>query len=299
MKCGKILMIVNPRAGKMTFHNSFYAVIKSLSLAGYEVSVHFTSCPGDATDTVLLYAKNYDMILACGGDGTLNEVLTGVMRAEKPLRLGYIPCGSTNDFAATLGISQKPQEAVGQILQEQFIQMDLGSFNERFFTYAASFGAFTATSYETSQNLKNALGHLAYVLNGAKQLVNMKRIPMRIEAKEHTEEGVYLYGGVTNTTTIGGVYSLPEEEVELNDGKFEVMMVRYPKTVPEYTSTVLNLAVRNYDDPNILFFHTDHVVFESTEAVPFTLDGEFGGDQTRCEIHCLHKAYTINGTRER
>ena len=190
-------------------------------------------------------------------------------------------------------------QAVGQILQEQFIQMDLGSFNERFFTYTASFGAFTATSYETSQNLKNALGHLAYVLNGAKQLVNMKRIPMRIEAKEHTEEGVYLYGGVTNTTTISGVYSLPEEEVELNDGKFEVMMVRYPKTVPEYTSTVLNLAVRNYNDPNILFFHTDHVVFESTEAVPFTLDGEFGGDQTRCEIHCLHNAYTINGTRER
>ena len=294
----KILMIINPIAGKMNFRNSFYSVVKLFSDADYTVVPYFTKKNGDAAAFAAKNAGKYDRIIVCGGDGTFNEAVSGVVSHAHPVKLGYIPCGSTNDFATTLGISVKPLEAAKQILADESITLDLGKFNDRYFTYTASFGAFTAASYNTPQNLKNALGHFAYILSAAKQLSDMKPIRMKITAGDFFEEGLYLYGGVSNTTSIGGVYSLPEEEVDLDDGKLELFLVRKPATGAGYVNTLMNVAARNYDDPNIVFLHADEVLFESPEPVPYTLDGEFGNEHKVARITCMHGAYTVNGKIE-
>ena len=294
----RALMIINPRAGKMNFRTSFYSVVKMLSDAGCRVEPYFTRGVGDAAQIVEKQGEQYDLILVCGGDGTLNECTCGLMKCQIKPKIGYIPCGSTNDFANSLGIVGKPLDIVKQIIDGQFQQLDLGSFNERNFTYTASFGAFASTSYDTSQNLKNAVGHLAYILSGAKQLANIKPIQVKVTAGDFVEEGQYIYGGVSNTTSIGGVYTIPEEEVSLCDGQFELMMVRKPANPAGYINTLLNIAARNYDDPNLIFMHTDHVIFETPEPLAFSLDGEYGGSVTRAEIKCLTGAYQINGKSE-
>jgi YegS/Rv2252/BmrU family lipid kinase len=291
----RVLVIINPRAGKMSFRNSFYSVIKKISDAGCDVNVHFTTASGDAANTVFKEAQRYDLIVTCGGDGTFNETVTGLLRCGIKRPIGYIPCGSTNDFASSLGILGMPSKICDDILSEGEILLDAGKFNDRYFTYTASFGAFTAASYETPQGLKNALGHLAYVLNGAKDLINMPRVKMRIETEGYEEEGVFFYGGVTNTTSIGGLYSLPEDEVSLNDGKFELLMIREAKHPQEYSETLLNLAVRNFDDPNILFLRGSDFRFISEEPVSFTLDGEYGGKSCMNRIEILNNAILLNG----
>ena len=296
MEKRKVLVIVNPRAGKMTFQNSFYSVVRKLSDAGCDVNVHFTTCSGDATETVMSRAKDSDLIVACGGDGTFNETITGLIRSGVKRPIGYIPCGSTNDFAATLGIVGTPSKICDDILAGSDVTIDAGCFNDRYFSYAASFGAFTAISYETPQGLKNALGHFAYVLNGAKELINMPRVKLRVSTGVYEEEGTFFYGGVTNTTSIGGLYTLPEDEIFLDDGQFELLMIREAKHPQEYSEPLLNLAVRNFDDPNILYLHGSEFVFESDEPVSFTLDGEFGGSGRKNVIKVLKKAISVNGS---
>lgn len=295
MKKKKVLVIVNPRAGKMSFRNSFYTVIKKLSDAGLDVSVHFTACAGDATATVLNEGKAYDLIVTCGGDGTFNETITGILKGGFDMPIGYIPCGSTNDFASTLGLEGTPSKICDGILSEKRMLIDAGQFNDRYFSYTASFGAFTSASYATPQGLKNAFGHFAYVLNGAKDLINMPRVKLRILSGDYEEEGTFFYGGVTNTTSIGGLYSLPEEEVQLDDGLFELLMIREAKHPQEYSETLLNLAVRNFDDPNILFLRGSEFRFVSEEPVSFTLDGEFGGKACLNEIKVLKRVINVNG----
>ena len=294
----RVLLIINPIAGRMNFKNSFYSVMKSFSDAGFLTEAYFTKGKDDAARCAFDAAERYDLIVACGGDGTLNETVSGVLRSGRDVPIGYLPCGSTNDFASSLGIPQKTQETVKQIIEGRMLTMDIGHFNDRYFTYTASFGAFTSTSYDTSQALKNTIGHLAYILSGTKQLANLKAIPMKITTPDYSEEGSFIYGGVSNTTSIGGVYSLPDDEVILNDGKFEVLLIRKPANPAGYINTLLNFAARNYDDPNILFMHAENVIFESPADVTYTLDGEFGGAHKRAEISCLHNAYRINGKQE-
>lgn len=296
MKKRKVLVIVNPRAGKMSFRNSFYTVVKKLSDAGCDVNVHFTACAGDAAKTVSDTGRDNDLIVACGGDGTFNETITGLLRSDLKIPIGYIPCGSTNDFAASLGIVGMPSRICDSIIAEKNVQIDAGQFNDRYFSYAASFGAFTTASYATPQGLKNAFGHFAYLLNGAKELMNIPKVKMRVMTGEYEEEGVFFYGGVTNTTSIGGLYSLPEDEVFLDDGKFELLMIREARHHQEYSETLLNLAVRNFDDPNILFLRGSEFQFVSEEPVSFTLDGEFGGKSCVNRIQILSKAISVNGS---
>ncbi len=296
MERKKVLMIVNPRAGKMTFKSSFYTVVKRLSDADLDVTVHFTTARGDATNEIVKKAEATDLVIACGGDGTYNECVSGILKSGKDLPIGYIPCGSTNDFAATLDMVGTPAQLTERIINGKSIALDVGQFNDRYFTYVASFGAFTAISYDTPQNLKNALGHFAYMLNVARQLANMPIIPMHIVSDQVDLEGEFVYGGVTNTTSIGGFYSLPEDDVVLDDGQFEVLLLRAVKPGQEYTETLLKLAMRNFDDPNVVFFHTDHVVFESPELVAFTLDGEYGGSRKVNTITCLNRMITLRGS---
>ena len=292
----RVLMIINPKAGQMTFKNSYYTVSKKLSDAGFDVIMHFTSRRGDATETVLRLGGECDMIIACGGDGTFNEAVNGLMQLQREVPIGYLPCGTTNDFASSLGISGTASKIADQIIKEQFVSIDAGKFNDRYFTYTASFGMFTSASYDTPQNLKNAFGHLAYVLNGAMHIGNIPKIKMRVEVDNYSEEGVYYYGGVTNTLTIGGLYTLPEKEVLLNDGKLELIMIRVPKQPQfELGPTLMNLMARNYNDPNILFMHGSEFVFTSEEDVAFTLDGEYGGSGQKNVIRCVDHAYSVNG----
>ena len=295
MENKRVLLVINPRAGQMTFKNSLYTVAKKISDAGCSLGIHFTTEKNDAANTVGRIGENYDLIVACGGDGTFNETVNGALKLKKPVQIGYIPCGSTNDFASTLGIAGGPSKIVDNILAERFVTLDLGKFNDRYFTYTASFGIFTSTSYDTPQNMKNALGHVAYLLSAFKQLSNVPRIPMHVDVDGYSEEGVYYYGGVSNTTSIGGFYTLPENEVKLNDGQLELLMIREPKAPQELSQTLFNLAIRDFDDPNILFMHGKEFVFTSPEEVPFTLDGEFGGAAQKNVILCAPKAISVNG----
>lgn len=291
----KALLIINPRAGKMSFRNSFYSVVKTLSDADYGIEVYITKGKGDAERLAFERGGGDELIIACGGDGTLNETLSGLSRAKPGAKVGYIPCGSTNDFASSIGIPGKPVFAVKQIVEDSFVSLDLGKFNDRYFTYTASFGAFTAASYDTPQNLKNTLGHFAYILSAAKQLSGTRPVKVKVTADDYTEEGEFIYGGVSNTISIGGVYTLAEEDVVMNDGTFELIMMRRPSSPAGYVNTLLNIAARKYDDPNLLFRHVKHAVFECEEEIPYTLDGEFGGNHLRAEIRCMNNAYRING----
>ena len=294
----KALIVINPRAGKMTFRNSFYPVVKHISDAGFDVEVHFTSHAGDATDVMFTKGADKDLIVICGGDGTFNEAVNGFIRAGLKAQLGYIPCGSTNDFAATLGIVGTPAQITDQILKNELIVLDAGKFNDRYFTYTASFGAFTAISYDTPQNLKNTFGHFAYMLNATKQIGNLPRVKLKITADDYSEEGVYIYGGITNTTSIGGLYTLPEDEVDINDGLLELLLIREPKHPQEYAETLFNLAIREYDDPNILFRHAKQFELISDEELAFTLDGEYGGADKVHRISCVENAYAVNGKQK-
>ena len=292
----KLLFLVNPNAGHRRVNKSMVEIIGIFNEAGYEVTVFLTTGPGSGARIVEKRAADYDLIVCAGGDGTLNETITGLLQSGVDRPIGYIPCGSTNDLAATLGIVGTPSRICDDILAGSDVHIDAGCFNDRYFSYAASFGAFTAISYETPQGLKNALGHFAYLLNGAKELINMPRVKLRVSTADYEEEGTFFYGGVTNTTSIGGLYTLPEDEIFLDDGQFELLMIREAKHPQEYSETLLNLAVRNFDDPNILYLHGSEFVFESEEPVSFTLDGEFGGSGRKNVIKVLKKAITVNGS---
>ena len=214
----KLLMIVNPRAGKNKSRGPLYDAAAIFSGNGYLVRIHNTVAPGDARDCARREGGHYDAVVAVGGDGTLNEVVTGLMKLDAPPPLGYLPQGSTNDFAASLKLSQDPAEAAMTVAQSAGRRLDIGQWNRRYFVYVASFGAFTRSSYSAPQNVKNALGHFAYLLEGVKDLDSLRPYPIRLTADGENLDGEYLFGAICNTLSIGGIVKLTPEQVALDDG---------------------------------------------------------------------------------
>ena len=219
MEGKKLLFIVNPRAGRNKPHGPLFDALAVLSAAGYLVRIHQTTAPGDAAETAAREGGQYDLVVAAGGDGTLNEVISGLMRLDAPPPLGYLPQGTTNDFASCLKISHDPVEAARAIVLDRVRELDVGTWNRRSFVYVASFGAFTRSSYAASQAAKNALGHFAYILEGMKDLNTLRPYHIRLTADGEELEGDYLFGAVCNSTSIGGLMKLDPERVVLDDGK--------------------------------------------------------------------------------
>ena len=289
----KLLFLVNPNAGQRRVNKSLTDIIGIFNEGGYEVTVFLTNGPGSGTQIVQERAADYDLVVCAGGDGTLNETVTGVLRAGADCPVGYIPCGSTNDFASTLKLSMDVVQAAKDIMMGAPVEYDVGRWGDRYFVYIASFGAFTRVSYSTPQNLKNALGHLAYVLSGIQELPQIRNIPMALELDGQVLDGEYLFGAVSNSTSVGGVFTLDASQVDLRDGKFEVILVRMPRDMAELTQCAAALQNHTYDCAAITFRSVSRLRVHQDPALLWTLDGERAEGADVVEIENLHRAVRL------
>ena len=290
----RMLFVYNPKAGKAKIRNKLSDIVDVFARSGYSIVVHPTQGQWDAREVVKNREKGaYDLIVCSGGDGTLDEVVAGMMQTQEHLPVGYIPAGSTNDFAKSLGISSNMVAAAETIVKGRVFSCDIGRFNEGLFVYVAAFGMFTEVSYATDQQMKNMLGHMAYLLEGVKSLSTIKSYVMRIESEEEIIEGDFIFGMVTNSISVGGFKNITGKDVELDDGKFEVLLVKRPVTYVELDNTVASLVVPKFDAQCIQYLKTSCLRIYSKEKISWTLDGEFGGEHKEVVIENLQKVLPI------
>ena len=289
----KLLLIINPGAGRNQAQADLFKMVRVFAEHDCEVTVYPTRGPQDCTRKVLADAGRFDLVVCCGGDGTLNEMVSGMMQREDPVPMGYIPLGSTNDFAASLHLPSHVEEAALRCVEGTAFHMDVGSLNDRYFNYIAAFGAFTEASYATPQQIKNALGHLAYILEGVKSLGRLQPIHVRITADGETFEEDYLFGAVTNTVSLGGVLRLDPSRVLLDDGMYELLLVKNPQNPTEAQAMLSALMLQNYDGPLVRMLRASDILFESNHEISWTIDGEFGGSFSTTHILNNKNAVTL------
>lgn len=294
----KILFIINPNSGTKRAAKMLSDIIQVFSDSGYLTSVLMTKAQGDATDFVIKYGEEAGMIVCSGGDGTFNEVLSGLLIGGIDCKLAYIPSGSTNDYANSVGIAKGIIPAAEQIMSGKPRTLDVGTVNGRYFSYIASFGAFTSTSYSVPQNLKNILGHTAYVLQGAKDIVNIKPIHVKISADVGTPneaicEGDYIFGAICNSTSIAGILKLDSFDVDMNDGLMEVLLVKAPRSLPALNEIIKSMLDGRLESDEIEFFSAKDITVEFNEAIPWTVDGEYAEGSEKMEIRTVRSAYDI------
>ena len=283
----KLLFIVNPRAGKTKSRAPLFDAVSIYSEAGYLVCVKQTKRRGDATRFAAELGAEFDLVVCHGGDGTLNETVNGLMRLPKERRplVSYLPGGSTNDFAASLNISSDLAVAAQSAMRMEKRDLDVGVFGSRNFVYVASFGAFTRTTYTVPQDIKNMFGHFAYMLEGAKDLETLRPYRMTITADGEPIRGEYLFGAVSNSTSIAGLMKISPEKVSFNDGQFELLLVPVPKSPQAVQALIRALVYQDYESSEgLIFRHVKHVVAETEENIPWTLDGEYAPGAPRIEI---------------
>ena len=289
----KLLLIINPVAGRNQAQADLFKMVRVFAEHDCEVTVYPTRGPQDCTRKVLADAGRFDLVVCCGGDGTLNEMVSGMMQREEPVPMGYIPLGSTNDFAASLHLPSHVEEAALRCVEGTAFHMDVGSLNDRYFNYIAAFGAFTEASYATPQQIKNALGHLAYILEGVKSLGRLQPIHVRITADGESFEEDYLFGAVTNTVSLGGVLRLDPSRVLLDDGMYELLLVKNPQNPAEAQAMLSALMLQNYDGPLVRMLRASDILFESNHEISWTIDGEFGGSFSTTHILNNKNAVTL------
>ena len=290
----KLLLIVNPCSGRAKMHTELLKVVEILSAADFAVTVYPTKCRGDATDYVLKLSQNdYDTLVVCGGDGTLNEVITGIMQACLDTPLGYIPSGTLNEWSSGLKISRNIETAAKDITKGKKIKLDIGKFDDKYFSYTASFGAFTSASYSAPQDIKNVLGQAAYFFEGVKSLANIKPYKLKLTHNNGSIEGEYLFGAISNSLSVGGIVKYDKSAVELNDGKFEVLLIKNPDNILKLQPIVDGILKREFDREGIVFFKTDSLTVETKESLSWTLDGEFAETNGEFKVNNLHNAITF------
>ncbi len=286
----KLLFIYNPCAGKGVMRNKLSSMIEIFCNADYEVTIHATRHRNDATEIIEKYGEDYDTIACSGGDGTLNEVVKGVLSLESNPPIGYIPTGTTNDCANSLGLPKSMIEDAKTIVNGSLFPYDVGQINHDNFIYVAAFGAFTDVSYATSQSVKNILGRLAYLLEGVKRIPSLKSYHFKVFYDDVEIDDNFLYGMVSNSNSVGGFKGLNGKDVSLNDGLFEVTLITPPKNAFELQSIINALLNEDKTSKHVISFHTDKVKFVSDELVPWTVDGEFGGNYREANIINLKHA---------
>ena len=289
----KALFIVNPHAGKGLIKNHLLTIVDILVKAGYMVTVYTTQDRGEAIEVTKNRDREYELVVCSGGDGTLDEVVTGMMQSGFRTKIGYIPAGSTNDFANSLKLPNSMKRAAQVIASGQTFSCDVGLFNQDVFVYVAAFGIFTEVSYETAQELKNVLGHTAYLLEGIKQIQNIKSTYMKVTYDDTVIEGNFIFGMITNSHSIGGFKNITGKDVSLNDGLFEVMLVKRPNNIMELNMILAALVSEKIDAECMYSFKTASLTIESKEEVAWTLDGEFGGKHTKVELLNKQEAVDI------
>ena len=288
-----MLFVYNPKAGKTMIRNNLLDVIDVFVKAGYEVTVRPTQGPGEAIDIVRNKKEKYDILACSGGDGTLDEVVEGMTKCEKKIPIGYIPAGSTNDFANTLNIPRSMVKAAETVVNGHNFDFDIGMLNQVPFVYVAAFGLFTEVSYETDQEMKNMFGRTAYILEGMKKLTNVKSYHMKVYYDDKCIEDDFLLGMICNSVSVGGVKNITGENVKLDDGLFEVTLIKAPQNLIELNLVLAALIDRSVATENMYYFKTGCVRFESEEPVAWTRDGEFGGKHTKAVVENMPRTLQI------
>ena len=289
----KLFFVFNPKAGKGKIKTALMDIVDIFNKGGYEVVIRATQYPKDAYEMTRKYADKVDLVVCSGGDGTLDEVVAGLVETGSKVPVGYIPAGSTNDFAGSLFIPKNMVAAAEMIMEENVYRCDIGKFNKQTFTYIAAFGLFTDVAYETDQDLKNILGHLAYLLEGVKRLFDIQSYHMKVTIEDEIFEDDFMYGMITNSRSVGGFKNLTGKNVDMNDGLFEVTLITTPKNPMDMQEIIAGLMSGKDNSDLIYTFKTSRIRIQSDEAVAWTLDGEYGGDHKEVEIRNLHRALNL------
>ena len=294
----KMLFIMNPFAGQKRANRVLPEILLQFAEAGYEINTVMTTGARSATRAAEKYGKEVDLVVCCGGDGTLNETVSGLLAVGAETPLGYIPTGTTNDFAASMGLSHNPLQAAKDILEGQVNAYDAGKFGDRYFAYVASFGAFTRSSYTVPQNIKNALGHTAYVLSGISELSQIRKEHIRMEIDGELVEDDFLFGAICNSTSIGGILTLDPEHVDMGDGLFEVMLVRMPQSFAELSECIRVVQSQEYNCEMITFRSAHSIRVEADPEMPWSLDGEKEDGHEVVEIRNLQRTIHLIQRKE-
>lgn len=298
MEKKKVLLIVNPCAGRNKGRTETFDIVDKFSAADYEFDIKTTTCRGDATNIVKNYIDGNDMVVCCGGDGTFNETINGVMSLQKRVPIGYIPAGSTNDLANTIGLPTDIAKATDVIIEGHSNAYDIGLFNNRFFSYIASFGVGTNFSYDTPQKMKNLLGHSAYIINSfvlhlIPALKSVKPIHIKIEYDGKSLEDDFYFGSISNSTSVAGLFKFNKEDVKLDDGKFELLLVRRLSSPLEAFGLLAQVRKKIYDGNKVMFLRCSSVKMTFDKPTPWTLDGEFGGSPKEVRFSVLNGAIDV------
>lgn len=289
----KMLFIMNPFAGVKRANRHLTDILLMFTQAGYEVTTHMTLGRGDAAAVAREKGKDVDLVVCCGGDGTLNETITGLLSAGADTPIGYIPAGSTNDFASSLKLPTNILKAAQEIVEGEPVSYDVGRFGDRYFSYVASFGAFTKSSYATPQNIKNALGHTAYVLSGITELSQIRNEHVKMEIDGQVVEGDFLFGAICNSTSVGGILTLDPKQVDMGDGLFEILLVRAPENLAEIHECIQALQSQKYNCAMLTFRSARRVRIFADPDMPWTLDGEKEDGHETVEVENLHHAIRL------
>ena len=289
----KLLFIMNPFAGQKKANKVLPEILMLFTNAGYDIHISMTTGPGSATRTAAERGGEADLVVCCGGDGTLNETIAGLLMAGLNVPVGYIPSGTTNDFASSLKLSHNPVQAAADIIEGQPVPYDIGKFGDRYFSYVASFGAFTKSSYAVPQTVKNALGHTAYVLGGISELSQIRNEHVRMEIDGEVVEDDFLFGAICNSTSVGGIITLPPNRVDMGDGIFEVMLIRAPRTLNEIPECLFAVQNQEFNCGMITFRPARKVKITVDPDMTWTLDGEKAEGSSEILVENLHHAVRI------
>ena len=289
----RMLFIMNSFAGQRKANRHLADMLTVFNRGDYEVLVHMTAGSGDAARIAEKKAGSVDLIVCCGGDGTFNETITGILRSGVDVPVGYIPAGSTNDFAASLRLPMDPVQAAQEIVEGAPVAYDMGSFNDRYFSYVASFGAFTRVSYATPQNVKNSLGHTAYLLGGIQEISQIRNEHVRMEIDGEIVEDDFLFGAICNSTSVGGILTLDPKKVDMGDGQFEILLVRMPRNLTEVSECIQAVQNQEYNCAMITFRSAREVKIWTDPEMPWTLDGEKAEGQEEIHVKNLHLAIRL------
>lgn len=286
----KLFLVVNPKSGRAMAKSKLLGIVNTLTQGGYSVTVYPTACKNDATRVITELGEEYKTIVCCGGDGTLNEVITGMMNNKNKYRLGYIPLGTLNEWSSSLKISRNPIKAAEDIIGGDTVALDIGKINDSYFAYTASFGAFTSASYSAPQDVKNILGQSAYFFEGIKSISNIKpqKICFNIDGREVS--GNFIFGSISNSLSMGGIIKLDRNTVKLDDGLFEIILIENPASIADFNDILDGILKQDYKRKNILPFTAKKIEMTNCENVDWTLDGEHFKGTEHITVENINKA---------
>lgn len=288
-----VLLIVNPVSGRQKAKEILYKIIDFLCRNNCKTIVFSTTGKGEATALVVAHGAGCDKIICCGGDGTLNEVFAGLASLELKVPVGYIPTGTSNDMARSLGLNQNTKRAIHTALNGIETDLDIGVFNEHYFSYVASFGAFTKASYETPQWLKNYMGRASYYLYSLSEIADIRPLAVKVVADGVEINGEFVFGSVSNSTVFGGMPIFADGSISLNDGKFEVILIKPVKGAKDLQSIFQGMFMQEYNEESVIFLTASQLTFSFDEDIPWTVDGEYAGDCREVNIRNLHRMVTV------